>query len=114
MRVPVDEGPGPKNQALWLYVKGQPRQPDHAREMTFPVALLVSSLSRFMTLLPGDVIAPGTPAGVGMSRKPPHYLKPGDLVTLGVDGLGQQRQQIIGAATVPAPIGAGAGAVASL
>jgi 2-keto-4-pentenoate hydratase/2-oxohepta-3-ene-1,7-dioic acid hydratase in catechol pathway len=112
--VTADEVPDPQNLALWLDVNGQPMQRGHTREMIFPVAMLVSYLSRFMTLLPGDVIATGTPAGVGMSRKPPHYLKPGDLVTLGVDGLGQQRQQIIGAATVPAPIGAGAGAVASL
>jgi 2-keto-4-pentenoate hydratase/2-oxohepta-3-ene-1,7-dioic acid hydratase in catechol pathway len=63
--------------------------------MVFKPAFLVSYLSQFMTLEPGDVIYSGTPAGVGMGRKPPLYLKPGDVVTLGVEGLGVQRQKII-------------------
>jgi 2,4-diketo-3-deoxy-L-fuconate hydrolase len=97
--------PDPQNLGLWLDVNDQPMQRGHTRDMIFSVAMLVSYLSRFMTLLPGDVIATGTPAGVGMSRKPPLYLKPGDRVTLGIDGLGQQRQRVIGAAAVPAPAG---------
>ncbi len=62
--------------------------------MIFPVAFLVSHLSQFMTLMPGDVITTGTPAGVGAGCKPPEFLKPGDIVELGVEGLGQQRQQV--------------------
>jgi len=62
--------------------------------MVFGVAHIVSYLSRFMTLMPGDIIATGTPPGVGMGRKPPQFLKPGDVVTLGVDGLGEQRSSV--------------------
>ncbi len=63
--------------------------------MIFGVAYLVSYISRFMTLAPGDVISTGTPAGVGLGRKPPRYLMPGDVMALGIDGLGVQRQEVV-------------------
>ena len=63
--------------------------------MVFSVAEIISFLSRFMTLLPGDVIATGTPPGVGMGFRPPVYLQPGDVVELGIEGLGNQRQEVI-------------------
>jgi 2,4-diketo-3-deoxy-L-fuconate hydrolase len=63
--------------------------------MVFGVAHLVSYISRYMTLLPGDVISSGTPAGVGLGLKPPTYLRAGDVIELGVEGLGQQRQQVL-------------------
>jgi 2-keto-4-pentenoate hydratase/2-oxohepta-3-ene-1,7-dioic acid hydratase in catechol pathway len=63
--------------------------------MIFNCAFLVSYISQFMTLLPGDIITTGTPAGVGLGMKPPQYLKPGDVVTLGIEGLGEQRQRIV-------------------
>jgi len=63
--------------------------------MIFPVAFLISHLSQFMTLLPGDVIATGTPSGVGAGCRPPQFLKPGDTVDLGVTGVGQQRQEVV-------------------
>jgi 2,4-didehydro-3-deoxy-L-rhamnonate hydrolase len=63
--------------------------------MVFGVAALVSYVSRFMTLRPGDVISSGTPGGVGLGRKPPVFLKPGDLMRLGIDGLGEQRLEVI-------------------
>jgi len=96
--VTADEVPDPQNLGLWLDVNGEPMQRGNTREMIFPVAMVVSYLSCFMTLLPGDVIATGTPPGVGMGRKPPRYLKAGDVVTLGIDGLGEQRQRIVGTA----------------
>lgn len=80
---------------LWLAVNGEDRQRSSTSQMVFKPAFLVSYLSQFMTLEPGDVIYSGTPAGVGMGRKPPLYLKPGDIVTLGVEGLGVQRQKIV-------------------
>jgi 2-keto-4-pentenoate hydratase/2-oxohepta-3-ene-1,7-dioic acid hydratase in catechol pathway len=89
-----DEVPDPQALDLWLDVNGEPMQRGSTRTMIFGVAHLVSYVSRFMTLLPGDIIATGTPPGVGMGRKPPRYLKPGDVVTLGVAGLGEQRQRV--------------------
>jgi len=83
------------NLELWLAVNGEDRQRSRTSEMVFKPAFLVSYLSQFMTLEPGDVIYSGTPSGVGMGRKPPLYLKPGDVVTLGVEGLGVQRQKIV-------------------
>jgi 2-keto-4-pentenoate hydratase/2-oxohepta-3-ene-1,7-dioic acid hydratase in catechol pathway len=93
--VTTDEVPDPQNLAMWLDVNGRPRQRGNTRTMVFPCAFLVSYLSRFMTLNPGDVITTGTPPGVGMSRKPPQFLKPGDVVTLGIEGLGQQQQTVV-------------------
>ncbi len=80
---------------LWLSVNGEMRQRATTAEMIFPVPFLISHLSEFMTLEPGDVIATGTPAGVGLGRMPPVYLNPGDIVELGIDGLGQQRQEVV-------------------
>jgi 2,4-diketo-3-deoxy-L-fuconate hydrolase len=90
--------------AMWLTVNGESRQKSSTREMIFDVAVLVSYLSRFMTLLPGDLISTGTPAGVGLGMNPPTFLKPGDLVELGIEKLGTPRQRIVGA-DGPAPGG---------
>ncbi|MBA3624544.1 MAG: fumarylacetoacetate hydrolase family protein [Methylibium sp.] len=94
--VTADEVPDPQALALWLDVNAQPRQRGTTATMVFGVAALVSYVSRCMTLLPGDVIATGTPPGVAMGMKPqPQYLKAGDVVTLGIDGLGSQRQAVV-------------------
>ncbi|MDP4032572.1 MAG: fumarylacetoacetate hydrolase family protein [Pseudorhodobacter sp.] len=85
----------PQNLAMWLMVNGQKMQNGTTRTMVYGVAHLVSYLSQFMTLHPGDVISTGTPPGVGMGMKPARYLQPGDVVELGVEGLGSQRQQVI-------------------
>ena len=87
-----DEVADPQNLGLWLSVNGKRVQNGSTRTMVYGVAHLVSYLSQFMTLHPGDVISTGTPPGVGMGQKPPRYLVPGDVVELGVDGLGQARQ----------------------
>jgi len=76
-------------------VNGERRQTGNTRTMIFNCAYLVSYISQFMTLLPGDIITTGTPPGVGLGMKPPQYLKPGDVVTLGIEGLGEQRQRIV-------------------
>ena len=89
-----DEVPDPQNLRLWLEVNGESMQNGSTSKMIFGCAEIVSYLSRFMTLLPGDVIATGTPPGVGMGRKPPRYLKAGDTLRLGIDGLGEQRQVV--------------------
>jgi len=81
---------------MWLDVNGESRQRGHTSTMIFGAARLVSYLSECMTLLPGDLIATGTPPGVGMGRKPPQYLRAGDVVTLGIEGLGAQRQDVRG------------------
>jgi 2-keto-4-pentenoate hydratase/2-oxohepta-3-ene-1,7-dioic acid hydratase in catechol pathway len=80
---------------MWLKVNGTTRQNSSTAEMIFDVPTLVSYLTEFMTLLPGDVISTGTPAGVGLGMKPPQYLKAGDVVELGVEGLGESRQQVV-------------------
>jgi 2-keto-4-pentenoate hydratase/2-oxohepta-3-ene-1,7-dioic acid hydratase in catechol pathway len=80
---------------MWLTVNGEGRQKSSTKEMIFGVRVLVSYLSRFMTLLPGDVISTGTPAGVGLGMNPPTFLKAGDLVELGIEGLGTPRQRIL-------------------
>jgi len=76
-------------------VNGEKRQRGNTRTMIFPVAQLVSYVSRFMTLLPGDIITTGTPPGVALGMKPPVWLKVGDVVTCGIQGLGEQRQKIL-------------------
>jgi 2-keto-4-pentenoate hydratase/2-oxohepta-3-ene-1,7-dioic acid hydratase in catechol pathway len=92
----ADEIPDPGALAMWLTVNGETKQKSSTSNMVFSVAHLVSYVSQFMTLLPGDVISTGTPAGVGLGVKPsPVYLKPGDVVALGIDRLGEQRQQAI-------------------
>jgi 2-keto-4-pentenoate hydratase/2-oxohepta-3-ene-1,7-dioic acid hydratase in catechol pathway len=80
---------------MWLTVNGESRQKSSTHQMIFDVEALVSYLSRFMTLLAGDVISTGTPAGVGLGMTPPTFLKAGDVVELGIDGLGSQRQRIL-------------------
>ena len=90
-----DEVADPQALPMWLKVNGQTEQDGSTRTMVYGVAFLVSYLSQFMTLHPGDVISTGTPPGVGMGKKPPRYLKAGDVVELGIPGLGQQRQDVI-------------------
>jgi 2-keto-4-pentenoate hydratase/2-oxohepta-3-ene-1,7-dioic acid hydratase in catechol pathway len=90
-----DEIPDPQNLGMWLTVNGQTMQKGSTRTMVYGVAYLVSYLSQFMTLLPGDVISTGTPPGVALGMKPPRYLKAGDVVELSIEGLGRQRQEVI-------------------
>ncbi len=93
--VTADEVPDPQALGLWLEVDGHRFQNGTTRTMLFGVAYLISYLSRFMSLQPGDIISTGTPPGVGLGQKPPLYLRPGNVMTLGVDGLGQQRQRVL-------------------
>jgi 2-keto-4-pentenoate hydratase/2-oxohepta-3-ene-1,7-dioic acid hydratase in catechol pathway len=93
MLVTKDEVPDVHNLKLWLKVNGETKQDGNTSNLIFNVPHLVSYLSQFMSLLPGDVISTGTPAGVGLGFKPPQYLKPGDVVELGIDQLGSSRQQ---------------------
>ena len=90
-----DEVADPQALPMWLKVNGQIEQDGSTTTMVYGVAFLVSYLSQFMTLHPGDVISTGTPPGVGMGKKPPRYLKAGDVVELGIAGLGSQRQDVI-------------------
>ncbi|WP_333869644.1 fumarylacetoacetate hydrolase family protein [Cypionkella sp.] len=90
-----DEVGDPQNLKMWLTVNGQSMQNGSTKTMVYGVAHVVSYLSQFMTLHPGDVISTGTPPGVGMGMKPPRYLVAGDVVELGIEGLGQQRQDVI-------------------
>ena len=94
--VTSDELKDPQNLDMWLDVNGVRKQTGNTRTMIFGVADLVADLSKYMTLLPGDVITTGTPPGVGMGMKPePQYLKAGDVVTLGIAGLGAQTQKVV-------------------
>ena len=90
-----DEVPDPQNLDMWLDVNGQRMQTGNTRTMIFGVAHLVSYVSHFMTLMPGDVITTGTPPGVGMGKNPQVFLKPGDVMSLGIKGLGEQRQKCV-------------------
>ncbi len=90
-----DEVPDPQNLRLWLDLNGERMQEGSTATMVYGVAYLVAYLSRFFSLHPGDIITTGTPPGVGMGMTPPRYLKPGDAVELGIDGLGRQRQEMI-------------------
>ena len=90
-----DEVEDPQNLSMWCEVNGQRMQDGSTKTMVYGVAHLISYLSQFMTLHPGDVISTGTPPGVGMGMKPPRYLVAGDVVTLGIEGLGTQRQDVI-------------------
>ncbi|MGZ3215884.1 ureidoglycolate lyase [Paracoccus sp. T5] len=92
-----DEIPDPQDLRLWLELDGTMRQDGSTRTMVFGVAELVSYCSRFTTLEPGDLITTGTPPGVGMGQKPPVYLRGGQVMRLGIDGLGRQTQRVIGA-----------------
>jgi 2-keto-4-pentenoate hydratase/2-oxohepta-3-ene-1,7-dioic acid hydratase in catechol pathway len=93
--VTKDEIADPQNLKMWLTVNGKTKQNGATTTMVYSVAHVVSYLSQFMTLHPGDVISTGTPPGVGMGQKPPSYLRAGDVVELGIEGLGQQRQDVI-------------------
>jgi len=94
--VTTDEIRDPQNLDMWLDVNGVRKQTGNTRTMIFGVADLVADVSQYMTLMPGDVITTGTPPGVGMGMKPePQYLKAGDVVTLGIQGLGEQRQKVV-------------------
>jgi len=90
-----DEIPDIQDLAMWLDVNGTRMQTGSTRTMIFDCAQLVSYISHFMILLPGDVITTGTPPGVGMGMKPPRYLRPGDVITLGIERLGEQRQRVV-------------------
>jgi len=90
-----DEISDPGHLNMWLKVNGEARQKGATSDMIFDVPTLISYLSDFMTLLPGDVISTGTPAGVALGMRPPKYLKPGDVVELGIDGLGESHQTLV-------------------
>lgn len=91
----VDEIKDINNTRLWLKVNGKTYQDGNTKNLIFSVPYVIAYVSQFMTLLPGDVISTGTPAGVGLGFNPPIYLKPGDVVELGADGLGESRQEVI-------------------
>jgi 2-keto-4-pentenoate hydratase/2-oxohepta-3-ene-1,7-dioic acid hydratase in catechol pathway len=93
--VTKDEIPDPHNIGMFCDVNGQRRQSGSTSKMIFDVPFLVSYISSFMTLMPGDIIATGTPPGVGLGMQPPQYLKAGDVMRLGIDGLGEQRQKVV-------------------
>ena len=93
--VTADEIDNVQRLDMWLDVNGKRMQKGNTRTMIFDCAQLVSYVSHFMTLMPGDVITTGTPPGVGLGMKPPTYLRKGDVVTLGIEGLGEQRQEVI-------------------
>jgi 2-keto-4-pentenoate hydratase/2-oxohepta-3-ene-1,7-dioic acid hydratase in catechol pathway len=93
--VPASEVPDPQNLRIWSKVNGAIRQDSSTNDMIFKVPHLMSYISQFMTLLPGDVIATGTPGGVGAGMKPPQFLKVGDVVEMGVEGIGEIRQEIV-------------------
>jgi 2-keto-4-pentenoate hydratase/2-oxohepta-3-ene-1,7-dioic acid hydratase in catechol pathway len=93
--VTADEIPDPQNLSMWLEVDGHRYQNGSTRTMIFGVRQLVSYVSRFMSLQPGDIISTGTPPGVGLGRKPPVYLKEGNRVRLGIQGLGEQNQLVV-------------------
>lgn len=94
--VTADEVGDPQNLAMWLDVNGRRMQTGHTGKMIFDCATLVSYVSQFLVLLPGDIITTGTPPGVGMGRKPPVFLQEGDVIELGIEKLGSQRHQVIG------------------
>jgi 2-keto-4-pentenoate hydratase/2-oxohepta-3-ene-1,7-dioic acid hydratase in catechol pathway len=87
--------PNPQKLDMWLDLNGQRMQTGSTRTMIFSVAKLISYVSQFMTLMPGDVITTGTPPGVGLGMKPPLFLKKGDVISLGIDGLGEQQQLVV-------------------
>ena len=97
----ADEIKDPHSLEIWLSVNGRTRQKSNTSQMIFDVKTLVSYVSRFMTLLPGDVISTGTPPGVGLGQEPPVFLKAGDIVELGIESLGRQRQRV-----APSPLAA--------
>ena len=90
-----DEVPDPGTLDIWLELDGKRMQDGNTKTMIFSVATIVSYVSRHMTLLPGDIIPTGTPPGVGLGMKPPVFLKPGNIMQLGISGLGEQRQEVV-------------------
>lgn len=90
-----DEITNPQKLGMWLDVNGQRMQTGNTKTMIFSVAKIVSHLSQYMTLMPGDVVITGTPPGVGMGMKPQRFLRAGDVITLGIDGLGTQTQRVV-------------------
>lgn len=90
-----DEVPNPQKLNLWCDINGKRMQDGTTKNMIFPIKFIVSYLSQFMTLQPGDIVITGTPAGVGLGMKPPVFVKPGDVMELGIDGLGSQRQTVV-------------------
>jgi 2-keto-4-pentenoate hydratase/2-oxohepta-3-ene-1,7-dioic acid hydratase in catechol pathway len=99
--VTADEVPDPQNLELWLEVDGRTYQRSTTKNMIFSVARLVSYISRFMSLHPGDIISTGTPPGIGMAQHPPVFLRAGNFVQLGIHGLGQQRQRVTAEPAAP-------------
>ncbi len=93
--VTKDEISRPQNLSIWLELNGKKMQNGNTKTMVFNIKELISYVSHYMTLYPGDIIATGTPPGVGMGMKPPRYLKKGDEMKLGIDGLGMQIQKVI-------------------
>jgi len=93
--VTKDEVKNVQNLGMWLDVNGVRRQTGNTKTMIFGVAAVVADVSKYMTLLPGDVITTGTPPGVALGMKPPEWLKAGDVMTLGIDGLGEQKQKVV-------------------
>jgi 2-keto-4-pentenoate hydratase/2-oxohepta-3-ene-1,7-dioic acid hydratase in catechol pathway len=93
--VTADEIQDPQTLPLWLEVNGHRYQDGNTSTMVFGVAHLVAYISRYMSLQPGDIISTGTPPGVGLGQKPPVYLRSGDVIRLGIDGLGEQRQEVL-------------------
>jgi 2,4-diketo-3-deoxy-L-fuconate hydrolase len=93
--VTPDEIKDVQNLDMWLDVNGKRMQTGNTKTMIFSIAKLVSDVSQYMTLMPGDVVTTGTPPGVGLGMKPPQFMHPGDVVTLGIQGLGEQRQKIV-------------------
>jgi len=91
----TEEIQNPNNLRLWLKVNSEHKQDSNTSDMVFKVSYLISYISQYMSLLPGDVISTGTPEGVGLGCKPPQYLKKGDVVELGIDGLGTSHQKVI-------------------
>lgn len=92
--VTPDEVPDPQNLRIWCEVSGQMMQDGNTKTMVFNVFNLVSVVSQFMTLMPGDIIATGTPPGVGLGMKPPRFLKAGDVMRVGIEGLGEQKTEV--------------------
>jgi 2-keto-4-pentenoate hydratase/2-oxohepta-3-ene-1,7-dioic acid hydratase in catechol pathway len=93
--VTADEIADPQALGLWTTVNGERRQQGSTRDMVFPVRQLVSYVSRFMSFQPGDLLSTGTPAGVGHGARPPRYLDDGDVVAMGIDGLGTQQHRVV-------------------
>ncbi len=93
--VTADEVPNPGKLGVWSWVNGEQRQNGTTSNLVFGVAAIVSHLSQFLTLEPGDIISTGTPAGVGLGFKPPKFLKPGDVMEIEVEGLGRQRNKLV-------------------